>query len=533
MECGILTKQFYERNDHVLNSSINLNYEDIVAMTPIEFEKWVIAMRTIVVNAWDTYGCPVRIGKNEQDIIEQFNKMSSYPIHKFTKTDELGGVGDDVIMNASGIGSEADQWFSNMMKVRINYTEKDNGYSIYDLFNDNKYLPRMVKGAMRHIRRDSFYNFALSAIRNDAKYSIISVDSGREWIDAFFKDPTGIFKNMDFILEKNKKRVGVNTGYYQINGTDILHLTKDEVLEFKSGGLLKYQHHSTFDIENMSDDCVYCIRVYERGQKVFPKCFPSFRIGYIQVAVNFPPMTAKYLYERYTNHIKKQDVINIYDPSCGWGGRILGAMSVKDDRNIHYIGTDPNPDNFFPGGSKYEDIANFYNTRTYRGNPFFSSTNTHDVYMLGSEEIYKDTKFQQYKGMVDLVFTSPPYFNREAYSEDENQSYKKFSSYVLWRDGFLKKTLETCYEWLRPGRYLLWNVADLLVNGKYLPIEQDSKDILESLGMEYKYTLKMTLQLMPGQNRLDENGLPKCKNFCRVGGAYLKYEPIFVFYKPE
>ena len=36
----------------------------------------------------------------------------------------------------------------------------------------------------------------------------------------------------------------------------------------------------------------------------------------------------KYLYERYTEHIKEQDVINIYGPSSGWGGRILGAMSV-------------------------------------------------------------------------------------------------------------------------------------------------------------------------------------------------------------
>ena len=43
------------------------------------------------------------------------------------------------------------------------------------------------------------------------------------------------------------------------------------------------------------------------------------------------------------------------------GGRILGAMSCKDDRNIHYIGTDPNPDNFYDDDarSKYADIADF------------------------------------------------------------------------------------------------------------------------------------------------------------------------------
>jgi hypothetical protein len=133
-----------------------------------------------------------------------------------------------------------------------------------------------------------------------------------------------------------------------------------------------------------------------------------------------------------------------------------------------------------------------------------------------------------------MIFTSPPYFNREAYSEDENQSYKKYgSSYDSWRHGFLAPTLETCAEYLRPGRYLLWNIADVLIKGSYLPLEQDSKDILESFGLVYKYRLKMALESMPGQNRIGEDGLPKCKNYCKVDGKFLKYEPIMVFYKPE
>jgi hypothetical protein len=134
---------------------------------------------------------------------------------------------------------------------------------------------------------------------------------------------------------------------------------------------------------------------------------------------------------------------------------------------------------------------------------------------------------------LDFIFTSPPYFNREAYSEDENQSYKKYgSSYESWRDGFLRPTLETCVEFLKSDRYLLWNIADLLIKGKYIPLEKDSKKILESLGMEYRYVLKMAMEGMPGQNRLDENGVPKCKNFCKVKDTYYKYEPVFVYYKP-
>ena len=142
-------------------------------------------------------------------------------------------------------------------------------------------------------------------------------------------------------------------------------------------------------------------------------------------------------------------------------------------------------------------------------------------------------KFQKHKGEVDLVFTSPPYFNREAYSENENQSYKKFgSSYESWRDGFLRPTLETAVTWLKSERYLLWNIADILVSGKYLPLQEDTKNILEEYGVEYKYTLKMALEGMPGQNRVGEDGKPTCRNYCKVNDRYLKHEPVMVFWKP-
>jgi len=522
----------YQRNEYVIDSDINVCFEDLLDMTPDQFKDWVVRMRETIRDAWDSHGCPPRTGKNEDEIIDSFNRLESYPVHEFTHSDELSDIPDDVIINKSRAGVEVDQWFSNMFKTRINYSEKDNGYSIYDLVANPDMLDRVIKGSMRHLRRDSFYSHALSAIRHSKKYSIVDVANGQEWMEAYFSNPS-IFKNHDFLLEQISPRDGVNSGYFQLDQSDILVLSREQVEEWKDK--MQYRHHSTFDIENMPDDKIYSIRVYRKGEKVFPDGFKCFRIGYIQPAVNFPPLTAKYLYERFTEHIDKSSTINIYDPSSGWGGRILGAMSARDDRTLHYIGTDPNPENYPPHLNKfgkYGSIAEFYNTKTYRGNGLFSSTNSYEVFQLGSEVIGNDAGFQKYKGKIDLVFTSPPYFNREAYSEDENQSYKKFSSYESWRDGFLRPTLETCVESLRNDRYLLWNIADLLIKGEYLPLEEDSKKILQSLGMEYKYTLKMALESMPGQNRVDENGIPKCKNYCKVNGRVMKYEPVFVFYKP-
>ena len=147
---------FYERNDYLLNHKINVFFEDIVSMNDSEFEEWVKDMRKVVLESWDTNNCPPRTGKNEVDIIEEFNKLTGYPVHTFEFVDELTGE-KDVIINKSRLGAEADQWFSNMYKTRINYSENDTGYSIYDLFANDKYLTKMIKGARRHIRRDSLY----------------------------------------------------------------------------------------------------------------------------------------------------------------------------------------------------------------------------------------------------------------------------------------------------------------------------------------------------------------------------------------
>ena len=81
---------------------------------------------------------------------------------------------------------------------------------------------------MRHFRRDSLYEHAKSAFRNDPKFAIVNVKSGEEWIDAFFTS-SQIFKGYDFILEEVKTREGKNTGYFQVEQSDILCLSVFDV----------------------------------------------------------------------------------------------------------------------------------------------------------------------------------------------------------------------------------------------------------------------------------------------------------------
>jgi hypothetical protein len=262
-----------------------------------------------------------------------------------------------------------------------------------------------------------------------------------------------------------------------------------------------------------------------------------FRLSCGQPAVNFPALTAKWIYEKYTSHIDQNEPLHIYDSSAGWGGRIIGAMSTR--KPVHYIGTDPNPDNYIPelGKTRYEYVADFYNQNCIDDFSdslikFFEvrkESNTFEVFRDGSELIHLNPLFQKYKGKLDLAFTSPPYFNREQYSQDETQSFKAYGEYEDWRENFLRPTLTTIYNYLKNDRYILWNIASIKIGkNTYFDLEGDSKKILSELGCEYRGKLKMLMTRMVGLDPESEGIL----NSVEHNGKVYKYEPIFVFYKP-
>lgn len=549
-----MSKYFYERNSFILEHEINILFEEILWMPENEFREWFAEMRKTIVYAWDELGIPPRVGYDEDAIINQFNKMIGFNTKKFEVVNELDG--ESCIRNTSVIGNAANQFFPTMMKTRINYKQGDQGLSIYDHFVRDDLFEKVIKYGKRHFKRDSFYAYSLPVRINDEKNFLINAETGVEWIEKFENNFRQYGTHDYWLSPKVLDEDGEQeyTGYRTDKDDTSYDLVDDEYKKVDVGiQNQKFLFLTRKEVDSLTipekcmtnvnwDKTDTCwIRLYKYGQKLFPLGLKAFRISWCQYAVNFPPLTAKYLYEKYTEHCKDQDIINIYDPSSGWGGRILGCMSV-DDRKLHYIGTDPNTDHTIANliadensnYTKYEYLAEFFNNKTYRSYGLFPSHNTYDVYQLGSEVIRNNEKFQKYKGQLDLVFTSPPYFAKEAYSEDSTQSYKKFDEYDTWREGFLRPTLETCVEYLKPDRYLIWNIADAKFGNDMLPLEKDSCDILKELGMKYVRTEKMILAQMPGGNRIDpKTGKPKAKNFCKVNNTWFKYEPIFIFYKEK
>jgi hypothetical protein len=198
-----------------------------------------------------------------------------------------------------------------------------------------------------------------------------------------------------------------------------------------------------------------------------------------QSVSNFRPTAAKLIYEKFGG-----DGV-VWDMSSGWGGRLLGFLAASNTK--HYIGTEPS-------------------TRTYEGllqicEDFSYINKKVDIYKQGSE----DSVFGE---SLDLCFTSPPYFDTEKYSDEPTQSYIKYPIQDEWVNGFLRSTIENCYNGLKEGGYMLYNIAN---TPKYKFIEEQTVKISKELGFAQEDTLQLTLS--------------------SVMGAGYKYEPIFVFKK--
>ena len=91
--------------------------------------------------------------------------------------------------------------------------------------------------------------------------------------------------------------------------------------------------------------------------------------------------------------------------------------------------------------------------------------------------------------------------------------------------------METCVDWLKEGRWLCYNVADIRIKGSVVTLQQDVIDILLALGMGYCGELKMALKTSPGASKETDGGIPTGRNFCQISGKTYKYEPVLMFKK--
>jgi len=506
---------YYTKNDDLVKSSLNKTFGELFTCSEDDFETWVDELCIAVTLQWDEFGQPPKAGVRLEEMGSEFERICKVDTDKMWHKDEQTRKLDCVIDGARV--AIANSFFPNILKAQDTVSE-DKAVSVYDLFASQSARPKTLAVLSKCIREDGFYDFApiyrpptsfTGDLRREARRiaeEILTEEAtgtGQRslWIDASAK------------VEKRTPRINVR-----------------ELKALKEKGLLKAHHLNGVDLTKVSDDSLYRIRVYginEKAKRVLPLIYRHLELGAGIAPNNFPSAIARLLYKYATDRCIDQKEIVIYDPSMGFGGRLLGALSLRD-RAIHYIGTDPNTENWIKelGISRYEYMERVFKSHVRYGKEFKGT-----YICSGSEDVANNEEFKKYKGLVDFVFTSPPYFSAEIYSNEPTQSSIKYKEYDSWRDNFLRPTLKTAAEWLKKDRILAFNIADINVGNKKYPLEEDTVEILKEFGLRYEGKLKMVLAVSPSMRLKKQTLQPSMKNFCIINGKWRKYEPIFVFYK--
>lgn len=210
---------------------------------------------------------------------------------------------------------------------------------------------------------------------------------------------------------------------------------------------------------------------------------------------NFRPMNAKAVYERFC---PKGGVI--YDYCCGFGGRLLGALSSKN--NYKYVGTDPCTETMY----HLHQLGQYIEQVTGR-------EDSYELHCCGSEE------FKGPKNSIDFAFSSPPYFNLEVYSDEPTQCFNKFPELEGWLEGFVRPTIQNIKHMLKPGKLYAVNIADFKVgSGKEVAYVDEWIRISTEEGMPLFDTVYLGVTARAGS--------------AEQAAGELKKENILIFKKP-
>ena len=194
----------------------------------------------------------------------------------------------------------------------------------------------------------------------------------------------------------------------------------------------------------------------------------------------FRPAIARFLYETYC---PKGGLV--WDPCAGWGGRLMGASAA----GVRYVGTDVEPE-------------------TVEGNQKLAEALGYDAQVV----LQPAQTFEV--PQVDMVFTSPPYFNVEHYGESDAQSFRVFSTFEGWVEGFMKPLIQRAHEGLREGGVLALNVAEVRQRKEVFPLPDHVLELAVGAGFKHETTLGMPLARL---NRAKERAT----------------EPVSIFRKPR
>jgi hypothetical protein len=220
----------------------------------------------------------------------------------------------------------------------------------------------------------------------------------------------------------------------------------------------------------------FCIK-HEGGKVSRNRVFQSLKAYNGHHVSNFRPTAARDIYL----HLAGPGAV-VFDPCAGWGGRMIGAFAANCKR---YVGVDASK-------KTAEGLVNLYQDL---------GVDNVEIHFTGIEDFKIDAPF------ADIAFTSPPYFDAEKYSDDQEQSWVKYPNYNDWKFGFLYPLCVKMRDSVKDGGFVAINIAN--IKGKDLC--KDVNECLTACGLKYETTWRYVLSSIAGKGK--------------------KFEPVFIYRK--
>jgi len=159
----------------------------------------------------------------------------------------------------------------------------------------------------------------------------------------------------------------------------------------------------------------------------------------------------------------------VYDPSCGFGARILSFAASFPDGT--YIGCEP-------ASMTRSDLGSLSTRIQDEWSGEFKSI----LLAQGSEHELSHIE----SGSVDAVFTSPPYFDREKYFDEPGQCWRDHPVYEDWLESYLIPTMVHSTRVMRVGAKCCINVSSNL--------HEDIESVMRACGLEIERVLRISLK---------------------------------------
>ena len=449
------------------NPKYNITFDEVNKMDYKEFKRFILSVRTFLLNEWNTNNIPPYIGKDKKGIINDIENLIEFDCERLWKK------GDDIyeyiISNDFHYGSSCNQFQPSINKTRAT------NISMYDLLKEPSLELNFIRTFTRNLKQDKMY-----------------------MVSKLMKT-----KNEFTEIDLNKYGLILQSQKFESQQT----FSKNEIYKLLESNVIEDYHLRNLGRE-IETEKHFVLRYFKKEERIIKHIIHNLRIGFSNIPINFSPLVSKYLIEKYLP--QKNGIV--YDPCSGWGGRLMGSICCN--KNINYIGCDVNS-NIFQHRS-YERIGEFIEEEIGR-------KSNYKVHQISSTRFNETDDYKKYKGKIDLILTSPPYFNQEQYSQDKEQSYNLYPTYKSWINGYIRETFQIGFDLLKPNGVLLLNIADT----KQLPLELDTLGVLEEIGFEFQYEIGMKMKRYLG---LDTEKIYN-RYYDEDRGKFVKVEPILKFLK--